>query len=133
VRALVLATASESSNGGVLRIQEVVVRIFVDTAGKQAQAARPPEPKNDQHGRQRSEKDSGRLMWQTQVIVLDETGAEVIMVTTVGEKPNVMQGQLVQLVQLEAIPWSMESNGKTRSGVSFRAAEIKPIEVRSAK
>ena len=109
------------------------MKYILDTAGKQAQAARPPEPKNDQHGRQRSEKDSGRPMWQTQVIVLDETGAEVIMVTTVGEKPNVVQGQLVQLVQLEAVPWSMESNGKSRSGVSFRAAEIRPVEVRSAK
>jgi hypothetical protein len=68
-------------------------------------------------------------MWQTQVFVMDETGGEVIVVTTAGEKPIVAQGQLVQLVQLEAIPWSMESNGKARSGVSFRAVEIKPVEV----
>ena len=83
-------------------------------------------------GRQRTEKGSGRPMWQTQVFEMDETGGEVIMVTTVGEKPSVHQGQLVQLVQLEAIPWSMETNGKARSGVSFRAVEIKPVEVRSA-
>jgi hypothetical protein len=108
------------------------VKIYVDTTGKQLTASKDPEPKTDQQGRQRTEKDSGRPMWSTQVFVLDETGGEVIMVTTVGEKPNVRQGELVSLVQLEAVPWSMESNGKARSGVSFRAVEIKKADVRSA-
>lgn len=102
------------------------MKIYVDTTGKQLTVSLDPEPKKDQQGRQRSEKDSGRPMWQTQVFVLDETGGEVIAVTTVGEKPNVRQGQLVYAVQLEAVPWSMETNGKFRSGVSFRASEIKP-------
>ena len=113
--------------------QEDVVKIYVDTTGKQVTVSRDPEPKLDQNGRQRIEKESGRPLNQTQVMVMDESGGEVLMVTTAGEKPNVRQGQLVQLVQLEAIPWSMETNGKARSGVSFRAVEIKPIEVRSTK
>jgi hypothetical protein len=105
------------------------VKIYVDTTGKQVTVSRAPEPKNDQQGRQRSEKGTGRLLFQTQVFVLDEEGGEVIQVTTAGEKPAVAQGQLVHLVQLEAIPWSMETNGKARSGVSFRAVEIKPVDV----
>ncbi|MBO0883118.1 MAG: hypothetical protein J2P17_22840 [Mycobacterium sp.] len=109
------------------------MKIYVDTTGKQLTASKDPEPRNDQQGRQRTEKDSGRPMWTTQVFVMDETGGEVISVTTAGEKPIVRQGQLVQLVQLEAVPWSMETNGKARSGVSFRAVEIKPVEVRSGK
>ena len=109
------------------------MKIYVDTTGKQLTASKDPEPRNDQQGRQRTEKDSGRPMWTTQVFVMDETGGEVIAVTTAGEKPIVHQGQLVQLVQLEAVPWSMETNGKARSGVSFRAVEIKPVDVRSAK
>jgi len=109
------------------------VKIYVDTTGKQLTASKNPEAKNDQHGKQRSERDTGRPMWQTQVFVMDETGGEVIAVTTVGEKPNVRQGQLVQLVQLEAVPWTMDTNGKSRSGVSFRAQQISPVEVRSAK
>ena len=108
------------------------MKLYVDQTGKQVTVARAPEPKNDQQGRQRSEKDRGRPLWQTQAFVMDETGGEVIMVTTAGEKPIVAQGQLVSLVQLEAIPWQMESNGKTRSGVSYRAVEIKPVEVRPA-
>jgi hypothetical protein len=113
--------------------QEDVVKIYVDTTGKQLTASKDPEPKNDQHGKQRSERDTGRPLWSTQVFVMDETGGEVIAVTTAGEKPSVRQGQLVSVVQLEAIPWSMDSNGKSRSGVSFRAVEIRPVEVRSSK
>ena len=109
------------------------MKIYVDTTGKQLTASKDPEPKNDQNGRQRNEKDSGRPMWSTQVFVMDETGGEVISVTTAGEMPLVRQGQLVQLVQLEAVPWAMETNGKARSGVSFRAVDIKQVEVRSAK
>lgn len=109
----------------MLMRQEDVVKIYVDTTGKQLTVSRAPEPKTDQSGKQRSERETGRLMWSTQIFVLDETGGEVVMVTTAGEKPNVSQGDLVSLVQMEAVPWSMESNGKARSGVSFRAAEIK--------
>jgi hypothetical protein len=98
------------------------VKLYVDTKGKQVQATQEPGPKNDQNGSQRSEKGTGRLMWSTQVFVLDETGGEVITVTTAGEKPNVTVGQLVTLEQLEAIPWA--TNG--RNGVAFRAVSLKP-------
>ena len=101
------------------------MKIYVDTTGKQLTVSKDPEPKVDQNGRQRSERDTGRPLYQTQLFVMDETGGEVITATTAGEKPNVRQGQLVSAVQLEAVPWSMESNGKARSGVSFRATEIK--------
>jgi len=98
------------------------VKLYVDTAGKQMTVSKDPEPKVDQNGHQRSEKGTGRLMWSTQVIVLDETGGEVITITTAGEKPAVTVGQLIQVEQLEAIPWA----NKGRSGVAFRAASLKP-------
>src|SRR5689334_9843580 len=90
---------------GLLIDRRFVVKIYVDTQGKQLTVSRDPEPKVDNGGRQRTEKNSGKPMWQTQVIVLDETGGEVLSVTTVGEKPSVRQGQLVSAVQLEAVPW----------------------------
>ena len=62
-------------------------------------------------------------MWSTQVFVLDETGGEVISITTAGEKPDVTVGQLVAVEQLEAIPWA--TNG--RNGVAFRAVSLKPL------
>jgi hypothetical protein len=98
------------------------MKLYVDTAGKQVTASKDPEPKNDQNGNQRFEKGTNRPMWSTQVFVLDETGGEVITITTAGEKPNVKVGQLVSPVQLEAIPWA--TNG--RNGVAFRALELKP-------
>jgi len=98
------------------------VKLYVDTAGKQLQVSKDTEPKVDQNGNQRSEKGTGRLMWATQVFVLDETGGEVITITTAGEKPNVKVGQLVAVSRLEAIPWA--TNG--RNGVAFRATELKP-------
>jgi hypothetical protein len=97
------------------------VKLYVDITGKQVTVSKDPEPKQDQSGNQRSEKGTGRLMWSTQVFVLDETGGEVITITTAGEKPNVKVGQLVTPIQWEAIPWA--TNG--RSGVAYRAAELK--------
>jgi hypothetical protein len=98
------------------------MKLYVDTKAKQVTVSKDPEPKNDQNGNQRSEKGTGRLMWSTQVFVLDETGGEVITITTAGEKPGVMVGQLIEVEQLEAIPWA--TNG--RNGVAFRAISLKP-------
>ena len=97
------------------------MKLYVDTTGKQVTVSKSTETKNDQNGNQRSEKGTGRLMWSTQVFVLDENGGEVITITTAGEKPSVKVGQLVTVQQLEAIPWA--TNG--RNGVAFRAAELK--------
>ena len=97
------------------------MKLYVDTTGKQVTVSKDPEPKNDQNGSQRSEKGTGRPMWSTQVFVLDETGGEVLSVTTAGEKPNVRVGDLVTVEQLEAIPWA--TNG--RNGVAFRAVSLK--------
>ena len=112
-----------------LRTKEIFVKLYVDTTGKQVTVSKQPETKNDQNGNQRSEKGTGRLMWSTQVFVLDETGGEVISVTTAGEKPTVSVGQLVAVEQLEAIPWA--TNG--RNGVAFRAVSLKPVSATSSK
>jgi hypothetical protein len=104
------------------------MKLFVDTTGKQVTVTLESVPKNDQNGAQKSEKGTGRLMWSTQVFVLDENGGEVITVTTAGEKPNVKVGQPVTVSQLEAIPWA--ANG--RNGVAFRAMELRSVSAVSA-
>jgi hypothetical protein len=104
------------------------MKLYVDTKGKQVTVSKDPEPKKDQSGNQRSDKVTGRLMWSTQVFVLDETGGEVLTITTAGEKPDVMVGQLIAVEQLEAIPWA--TNG--RNGVAFRAISLKPAAGASA-
>ena len=95
--------------------------MWTPAASRSRFLGKPLEKTDGQTGRQKQERGTGRLMWSTQVIVLDEDGAEVITVTTAGEKPNVRVGQPVFLSKLEALPWA--TNG--RNGVAFRAEEIK--------
>ncbi|MEU5884413.1 hypothetical protein [Spirillospora sp. NPDC047279] len=107
------------------------MRLIVDTSDKQVTVTKVSEEKTDQNGRQRTERNTGRPMWSTQVFVLDNDGGEILTITTAGEKPNVKVGQPVTVSDLEALPWA--TNG--RSGVAFRAAELKasaPAAVKSA-
>ncbi len=100
-----------------------LVKIIVDTTDVTFQVAMKSKPKVDEKGNQRSEKGTGRPMWSTQVIAIDETGGEVINVTTVGEIPSVEVGQFVVLDRLEAKAWA--TNG--RNGTAFRAESLKPL------
>ena len=98
------------------------MRLTIDIAGVQCQVTRNPEPKLDQNGKQKIDRE-GRPMWTTQVMALDETGGEVIAISVAGMTPNVTVGQMVRPVGLEAIPWN--NNGK--HGVAYRAVELKPV------
>lgn len=103
------------------------MRLYVDTQKVTFTVTRNPEPKNDQNGQQRHRKDDGAPMWSTQVMALDETGAEIINITVAGQKPGVTVGQGVLPVNLEAIPWAT----KDRSGVAYRAEELQPVTAES--
>jgi hypothetical protein len=105
------------------------MKLYVDTNGKQVTVTKDPTEKLEQNGRQKTERNTGRPMWSTQVFVLDDDGGEVITVTTAGEKPNVKVGHELAVSKLEALPWS--TNG--RSGVAFRAEEIKAAGLTSVK
>jgi hypothetical protein len=105
------------------------MKLYVDTNSKQVTVSRESVEKTEQNGRQKQERGTGRLMWSTQVFVLDDDGGEVIAITTAGEKPNVKVGQLVTVSNLEALPWA--TNG--RNGVAFRAVEIKAAGAPSVK
>jgi hypothetical protein len=105
------------------------MKLYVDTSSKHVTVSREAAEKLEQNGRQKQERGTGRLMWSTQVFVLDDDGGEVIAVTTAGEKPNVKVGQPVSLSKLEALPWA--TNG--RNGVAFRAEEIRAAAVSAAK
>jgi hypothetical protein len=105
------------------------MKLYVDMTGKQVTVSREPVEKPDDKGRQKLERGTGRPMWSTQVFVQDDSGGEVITVTTAGERPNVKVGQVVTPVRLEALPWA--TNG--RNGVAFRAEEIKAGGLASVK
>jgi|SRR6185437_433443 len=105
------------------------MKLIVDTSAKQVTVTKDPTEKLEQNGRQKAERGTGRPMWSTQVMVLDDNGGEVIAITTAGEKPNVKVGHVVAVVNLEALPWA--TNG--RNGVAFRAEEIKTAGLSSVK
>ncbi len=93
--------------------------IKVDTSGSRYSVGSIPKPKNDQQGNQRTDRMSGAPLFMTQLIQLDEGGAEIINVTTAG-RPDLGQGAEVRPVGLIAIPWQQGD----RSGVAFKADAI---------
>lgn len=100
------------------------MRLLIDTAGVQFTVGREAQPKKDQNGVQRVDRNSELPMWAVQLVTLDDSGAEVINVTVVGQQaPTVAVGATVHPVELQAIPWAQ--NGK--NGTAFRASEIKSV------
>lgn len=98
--------------------------LMIDTTGKEFLVTRAAQPKDDNTGKQRTDRNTGKPMWGTQVVVTDDDGGEVITITTVGSRPTVQVGDYVELLGLQAIPWT----GNGRSGVAYRADDIKAIE-----
>ena len=105
------------------------MKLYVDMNGKQVSVTKDPVEKTEQNGRQKTERITGRLMWSTQVFILDDDGGEVLTITTAGERPTVKVGQQVIVSKLEALPWNQEG----RHGVAFRAEEIKQTGLASVK
>lgn len=93
--------------------------IKVDISGARYSVGAVPKPKNDIEGRQRTDRVTGVGLFVTQLIKLDDEGAEIIPVTTPGS-PDVGQGAEVRPVNLIAIPWQQGQ----RSGVAFKADAI---------
>ena len=96
------------------------MRIKMDTSAIRFMITKPAEPKMDRETRQQKvDKLTGALLWQLQVMALDDTGGEILTVTLDAE-PKIDVGEFVQLHDLVAIPWTQGD----RSGVAFRAAGL---------
>ena len=92
------------------------------TDGVEFVVSRAPQHKNDNDGRQKTDRETGAPLHVTELVAMDQSGAEVIKVTTAGE-PNVVKRQLVTVVKLVATPWNIDGRG----GVAFRADAIAPV------
>src|SRR5439155_22451469 len=95
------------------------MRLEIRTDRAQFLVSQEPQPRSDGDGRQKADRATGELLYATEVVAMDESGAEVIKVTTAGA-PKVSVGQFVNVVGLVATPWSMDG----RNGVAFRAQSI---------
>jgi hypothetical protein len=97
------------------------MQLEIKTEGVDFVVSRAPAAKNDAEGRQKADRETGALLYVTELVAMDATGAEVIKVTTVGE-PKVVKRQFVTVGKLVATPWTIEGRG----GVAFRAESITP-------
>ena len=98
------------------------MQLEIKTEGVDFVVSRSPQPKNDNDGRQKTDRETGALLHVTELVALDDTGAEVIKVTTAGQ-PKVTKRQLVTVLTLVAAPWNIDGRG----GVAFRAEVIAPV------
>ena len=100
------------------------MKLRVDTNQVQFIVSRLATPKVEREsGKQRADRTTGELLFQFQVMALDDTGGEVLNVTVCGE-PKLTVGQQVRFDGLVAIPWSQGE----RSGVAFRCEQVVPTE-----
>jgi hypothetical protein len=95
------------------------MRLEIKTDGVQFIVSKLPEPKNDGDGRHKADRETKELLYVTELVGIDDSGAEVIKVTTAGA-PKVGNRQPVQVAGLVATPWTVDG----RSGVAFRAESI---------
>ncbi len=114
------------------------MRLYQDISKGQYMVTRETQPKlRDRKTKvQKVDGESGLPMWSTELTVLMPApdGASVIEVTTLGEAPSVSIGEYVQPVGLEALPWNSQGqDGQWRSGVAFRASELRSLTAVSAK
>ena len=105
------------------------MRLLVDISRVKFTVTKAVEEKKDQNGRQKTDRNTGAPLWSTQVMALDETGGDMLMITTAGQPPKVNVGQDVVPVELEAIPWA--TNG--RNGTAYKAVSLNVAEAAGSK
>jgi hypothetical protein len=97
------------------------VKLYVDLTGKRVRVAREPDGVRDEYGEATSGPAASRRMWTTQVYVQDESGGEVITVTTTGDRPN---------VTVEAIvgrsPWKCSRGARSATDSTAPASPTAP-------
>jgi hypothetical protein len=97
------------------------MQLLIDISRKSFSVGRPFEAKLDENGIQKLDRETRLPLFAAQLVVMDDQGADTIIVTVAGQPPQLKQGQAVSLVNLVALPWA--NNG--RSGVAFRADEVR--------
>ncbi|QGK68975.1 hypothetical protein GIY23_04975 [Allosaccharopolyspora coralli] len=106
------------------------MRLLIDVSQVSFTVSREAEPKNDQNGVQRMDRNTKEPLFAVQLVAVDEGGAEVINVTVAGAvPPKVAKGQPVSPAELQAIPWAQ--NG--RNGTAYRAKSITPVSTSTGK
>ncbi len=100
------------------------MRLPVDTSAMVLVAMAAPEPVVDFTTRQPKADANGQPLYTVQVAAMFEDQGEVLAVKVAGPPTGISPGQPVEVAGLVAQPWALGE----RSGVSYRAAAIRPAE-----
>jgi hypothetical protein len=93
----------------------------IDTNSIRFTCTRIPELRTiHETGQPRVDRESGKELWQVQVMALTADGAEILAITVPGE-PAVTVGQPVTIEGLVGLPWTQGD----RAGIAYRAAAIR--------
>ncbi len=101
------------------------MQLELKTEGVDFVVSREPLPKNDNDGRQKADRDTGELLFTTELVAMDDTGAEVIKVTTAGE-PKVTKRQMV------AVRSSSPRRGRSTAEAVWRSRPTRSVLVKAA-
>ena len=110
------------------------IKYLLDTSGMEFEVAKSPVPKVDDKGLQKIDPVTKWPVWAVEVTAWmgEDEGAEALVVAVAAEsRPELRWRQPVELVEVEMLPWSNKSrrDGEIRSGVAFRAKEIRPVDM----
>jgi hypothetical protein len=107
------------------------MRYLLRTDGIEYEVSRKPEPKTTPNGAQKVDAATGSPVWSVQLATFtnEDEGSDVLVVSVAAPTmPQLRWREPVEVVDLEMIPWSQKGrDGDIRSGVAFRAREIRPM------
>ena len=108
-------------------------RLMLDTTNVIFEMADDIMPKIDEKtGTQKLDRESGLPMWTAPMFgrgrAVGRKWSGQLNVTIVSaERPAAEDGDQVLPLDLEALPWVSEQNGKTRNGVAFKASGLEVV------
>lgn len=105
------------------------MRLPVDTSAMTLVAMAPPEPVVDFATRQPKADANGLPLFTVQVAAMFQDQGEVLAVKVAGQPAGISAGAPVQISALVAQPWELGE----RSGISYRASSIRPVEVKGGE
>lgn len=108
-------------------------RLLLDTANTIFELSDDIVPKIDEKTRaQKLDRETGQPLWTAPIYGRGRTAGKkwsaVFNVTVVADvKPNAEEGDQVVPMDLEALPWVSEQNGRSRNGVAFKASGLEVV------
>lgn len=113
-------------------------RLMLDITNVIFEMADDIMPKLDPDGVQKRDRETGLPMWTAPLFgrgrAIGRKWSGQLNVTIVAaEKPAAEDGDSVVPLDLEALPWVSEQNGKPRNGVAFKASGLEVVTTSAVK